>query len=121
MHWGEGALETAAESVVATTSTNDDPGSEALPLSRLLSWRPLVYLGLISYALYLWHLPVYKLLYRQLDGWPWGLVAAIAVTLSLALASLSYRFVERPFLGHRRAAAPNPSAVPSGEARTVAS
>ena len=75
--------------------------TEESPLSRFLAWRPLVYLGMISYGLYLWHLPVYKLLYHQLDGWRWGVVAALAVALSLALAALSYRFVERPFLGHR--------------------
>ena len=91
------------------------------PLSRLLAWRPLVYLGLVSYALYLWHLPVYKLLYHQLDGWPWALVAAVAMALSLALAAVSYRFVERPFLGHRRAPAPAPAATPSAEAHAVAS
>lgn len=92
------------------------------PLSHLLSWRPLVYLGMISYALYLWHLPVYKLLYHQLEGWRWGLVAAIAIGISVALASLSYRFVERPFLGHRRAAAPAPDTpAPSGEVHATAS
>jgi len=39
MHWGEGALEVAAESVVATSSLASDEAqeSEALPLSRLLS------------------------------------------------------------------------------------
>jgi len=72
------------------------------PLKQVLSARPLAYLGLISYGLYLWHLPVYKLLYLQLDGLPWGVVAAVAITLSLALASLSYHVVEQPFLGHRR-------------------
>lgn len=82
--------------------------TEESPLSRFLAWRPLVYLGLISYGLYLWHLPVYKLLYYQLDSWPWSVVAVIAITLSLTLASLSYRFVERPFLGHRQRPAPPP-------------
>ena len=83
------------------------------PLKQALSARPLVYLGLISYGLYLWHLPVYKLLYYQLDGLPWGVVATVAITLSLGLASLSYRFVEQPFLGHRRR---RPEAPPASEA-----
>ena len=72
------------------------------PLKHALSARPLVYLGLISYGLYLWHLPVYKLLYSQFDMAPWSLVAGGAIALSLALASLSYHLVEQPFLGHRR-------------------
>lgn len=79
------------------------------PLKQALSSRVLVYLGLISYGLYLWHLPVYKLLYTQFDGLPWGVVAVVAITLSLTLASLSYRFVEQPFLGHRRRPPETPS------------
>ncbi len=72
------------------------------PLKQALSARPLVYLGLISYGLYLWHLPVYKLLYSQFDTAPWSLVAAASIALSLVLAALSYHLVEKPFLGHRR-------------------
>ncbi len=82
------------------------------PLSRMLSWRPLVYLGLVSYGLYLWHLPVYKLLYYQFDDWPFPAVATLAITLSLALAAASYHLVERPFLGHRRRAEDPPVATP---------
>lgn len=80
------------------------------PLRRALSWSPLTFLGLISYGLYLWHLPVYKLLYFQAPGLPWWFVATAAVGLSLVLATVSYRLVERPFLGHRRAAPPEPVA-----------
>lgn len=72
------------------------------PLKQALSARPLVYLGVISYGLYLWHLPVYKLLYSQFETAPWGLVAGVAIALSLVLASLSYHLVEQRFLGHRR-------------------
>lgn len=71
------------------------------PLGNALRWRPLVYLGVISYGLFLWHLPVYKLVFYQLDAQPWALVALTTVALSLALGSLSYHLVERPFLGHR--------------------
>lgn len=82
------------------------------PLERALGWRPLVFLGLISYGLFLWHLPVYKLLFYQLDSRPWALVATLAVALSLVLGSLSYYLVERPFLGHRRAPTPASTTAP---------
>lgn len=67
-------------------------------LRRLLSWRPLVFIGLISYSLYLWHWPV--LVYaaywpeRHILWWPWrlGLLA-----LSFVLAVLCWRYVETPF------------------------
>ena len=75
-------------------------------MAKVLGWRPIATLGLISYSLYLWHLPVYKFLFYQGDDLPWWLVTVAAVTLTFALASASYLLVERPFLGHRRAPGP---------------
>lgn len=65
-------------------------------LRRVLAWRPLVAIGLVSYGLYLFHLPVYTWLTPRrtdLDRVPL-LVARLAVTGIVAVAS--YRFVERP-------------------------
>ena len=62
--------------------------------SRLLTWRPMVYVGLISYSLYLWHWPVIVL-----DRYEHGsdvLRAPLLFALSLLLASVSYRFIEQP-------------------------
>jgi peptidoglycan/LPS O-acetylase OafA/YrhL len=78
----------------------------ALPVSegrlvRSLDWRPLAALGLASYSLYLWHLPLVKSLDRHTDV---GFVAllALAVAVSIGVASASYLIVERPFLRLRR-------------------
>lgn len=65
---------------------------------RALRWKPLVWVGLISYSLYLWHWPVIVLARGVFapGGLPIGLAAA-AILVSLALGWLSWRYVERPF------------------------
>ncbi len=75
------------------------------PVSRLLSMRALVGIGLISYSLYLWHQPVYAFarLYAINDLSP--LTYAGLAALSIALAAASWRFVEQPFRDRRRVAA----------------
>ncbi len=67
-------------------------------LSRLLGVRPLAYLGRISYSLYLWNLPVILLLGKA-RGAPHEL---LVVAVALLVASGSYRYVEQPFLHHRK-------------------
>ena len=68
-------------------------------LNRLLSTGPFVFVGLISYSLYLWHWPVFVFAnYYALTGLAWAEKIAL-ITMSIALASLSWRFVESPFRG----------------------
>jgi hypothetical protein len=65
-------------------------------VARGLAWRPLQWLGLISYSLYLWHWPVIVLLSPQLTGlgpWPW---TALVCAVSIAVATLSKHLVEDP-------------------------
>ncbi|MEO0989861.1 MAG: acyltransferase family protein, partial [Pseudomonadota bacterium] len=63
----------------------------------VLSWRPFVGIGLISYSAYLWHFPIFAFArYRLLDPPPDWSMAVLSV-LTLALAYLSWRFVEQPF------------------------
>ncbi|HEV8391445.1 MAG TPA: acyltransferase family protein [Dongiaceae bacterium] len=63
----------------------------------LLSRRPIVFIGLISYSLYLWHWPIIVFseyyLVQKLTGW--GTVCAVVI--SIVIAALSWRYVERPF------------------------
>jgi len=64
---------------------------------------PLVRLGKISYGLYLLHLPCIELVTRLLGGAARpATIAPLALGLTIALAHLSYRYVESPFLHVKR-------------------
>ncbi len=64
-------------------------------LARLLSLRPAVWIGLISYSAYLWHWPLLAFLrYGHAEIAP--LTGVVAFALTIALAWLTYRFVEQP-------------------------
>ena len=85
-------------------------------VSRLLAVRPMVWVGLISYSAYLWHWPLlafFRYGYREI-----GLIAGVLIfSLTIFLAWLTYRFVERPA---RRSTASTPQiflrqfAIPAG-------
>jgi peptidoglycan/LPS O-acetylase OafA/YrhL len=64
-------------------------------LSRLFSIKPLVYLGNISYATYLWHWPIIVVLRQFFDFGP-IVLAACTVGLSTIFASASYHMLELP-------------------------
>lgn len=64
----------------------------ALPVRRLLGWRPLRLLGLWSFSVYLWQQPVYEYKWA-LPGPDFGLPLAAALLLGFA----SYALVELPF------------------------
>lgn len=63
-------------------------------LKKALSFRPLVYLGQISYGFYLWHYPLLSMCASlNLEG---TVFVAVALLLTLAVSALSFRFIERP-------------------------
>lgn len=67
-------------------------------VTKALSWRPFVFLGLISYSLYLWHWPVLsfaRIGYAEAALPPE--VTLMAVAVGFVASVLSWRFVERPF------------------------
>jgi len=79
----------------------------------LMRWAPLVWLGRRSYGIYLVHHAVLAALENLLPAASAGELAAIGIPLSVALATLSYRYVETPFLRRRRRFA---RAAPAGYA-----
>lgn len=68
-----------------------------LSITRILQNPVVVYLGKISYSLYLWHWPVVCLL-RWTIGFATPVHVALACVLTLALGSASYFGIEKPFL-----------------------
>ena len=67
-------------------------------VASALSIRPLVFLGQISYSLYLWHLPLLVYVFGGRDG---GVRSIAAVATAVVVATASRRFVELPFLSKR--------------------
>lgn len=72
----------------------------ALPF-RILNLRPVSFIGVISYGLYLVHLPIILLL-RGATGWPEWRLAGVSLVAALSVATLLYRTVERPCARLRR-------------------
>ncbi|HYF24002.1 MAG TPA: acyltransferase family protein [Caulobacteraceae bacterium] len=66
-------------------------------VGRALGLGPVVFVGLISYSLYLWHWPVLVLGRLWLNRPLTDVEALAAVAVSVVAAVISWRFVERPF------------------------
>ena len=67
----------------------------------ILSFRPLVFVGLISYSLYLWHWPVWSFSRHMLFE-TGGLQTFLLLVLTVVLSVLSWRYVETPFRHAKR-------------------
>ena len=72
-------------------------GKQHTLMSRLLSFKPVVFIGKISYSLYLWHFPVLVLTTPVSEiGNPNIIFVILRVVLTFVLATASYMFVETP-------------------------
>jgi peptidoglycan/LPS O-acetylase OafA/YrhL len=85
---------------------------------RLMAWKPLAYIGLVSYGIYLWH-----------DAWivravhwsggsvalkaPFWTVGVSAFSLSVVMGALSWHFLERPILELEAGRRPFSSGAPA--------
>lgn len=79
----------AGAALVAGLETSSVAG-----LRQLCSLRPLVWCGLLSYSLYLWHLPVYQIVEATFGVDLW--VKGVAVALTVLAAVPAYYLFERP-------------------------
>lgn len=70
--------------------------------ARLLSWRPIVWIGLISYSAYLWHQPIFAFLRMATFGEASGPAFAVAILLTFGLAYVSWSQVEQPWRQRQR-------------------
>ncbi|MEN5178491.1 acyltransferase [Comamonas testosteroni] len=84
--WGFALAELTAVAIVIAVSKHKGA------LYDMLSLPLLVWLGKMSYGIYLWHYPVVRLLRAHMD-WAW--VVALGLPLSAAFAALSFYTVER--------------------------
>jgi peptidoglycan/LPS O-acetylase OafA/YrhL len=98
-HIAEGAIWTAVLSLVLLAPLRSKP---------LFCNRPLTALGVISYSIYLVHVPLFDAVFRRLRGirsdvlvgWTWrtAILAVAASAVCVAMSYATYRLIERPFL-----------------------
>ncbi|MES5896735.1 acyltransferase family protein [Bacillus cereus group sp. RP43] len=69
----------------------------SIRLTNILKWKPIHYIGEISYSLYLVHLPIILFTVHLLDDLiPTSSILLLSFIVSLVFASLSYYFIEIP-------------------------
>jgi peptidoglycan/LPS O-acetylase OafA/YrhL len=72
------------------------------PVFAALNTRPMIFIGLLSYSLYLMHYAVIGFVLRVLPGWNLAAQAALSLAIAIALAWLIYIAIEKPCARLRR-------------------
>ncbi|CAF3259387.1 unnamed protein product [Rotaria sp. Silwood2] len=72
-------------------------GQDDTLVGRLLSIRPLRWIGLISYSVYLWHQPLPAFVRIRATNTPEILPMLMIVSIVFPLSTFSYLFIEKPF------------------------
>jgi peptidoglycan/LPS O-acetylase OafA/YrhL len=65
-------------------------------VGRVLAIQPVVWIGLISYPLYLWHWPVLSYIRIMESGTPTKTLLLIGAGVAMVLAALTHHFIEKP-------------------------
>jgi peptidoglycan/LPS O-acetylase OafA/YrhL len=66
------------------------------PVATVLAWRPMVWLGAISYGVYLWHWPIFLVLSGERTGWSGLSLFGVRCVATLAVSTLSWWLIEQP-------------------------
>ena len=82
--------------VTATYLIIQDTNKKNL-INRLLSFKILIFIGLISYSFYLWHHPIFSFAKIMGVGQKSLLIKFLFIAISILLGFLTYRFIEKPF------------------------
>ena len=69
---------------------------QSSPVARTLAFRPLVWLGAISYGVYLWHWPIFLALNGERTGWSDWRLFAVRCAATVVVAAASWWLLEQP-------------------------
>ena len=112
---GSALVAMATAAVIASVVTTTFPH----PLARILSLRPLAFVGQISYGLYLWHWPIVLVLTRARTGLTGIPLLGARVLAMFVIAYLSWSLVEMPIRRGALRTRPPGVLVPVGVALTI--
>jgi hypothetical protein len=87
----------AAVPVLGTAFIIYSSMNETSMVGKIMGFIPLVFIGQISYSLYLWHWPLILFAEYYIIRPMTGLELSLLLVVILAISSLSWRFVETPF------------------------
>ena len=94
----EGALPLVAIVSAALVLGLQTPG----PVRRILALDGLVWVGKISYGLYLFHWPIFVVVDADRFDWPGPVLLAVRLLLTFTVTVVSYELIEQPIRRHRR-------------------
>ena len=63
---------------------------------KIISWKPIVFIGTVSYSLYLWHQPIfvfYRVRFHEINN----LSGVGMIVIAIIISAISYFFIEKPF------------------------
>jgi peptidoglycan/LPS O-acetylase OafA/YrhL len=75
-----------------------------LAVKAILNWKPVKWIGVLSYSLYLWHYALFDFASAALDEAPGVIRYGIGWLLAFCVALVIYFLVERPVFKLRRLA-----------------